>query len=159
MSTEQSQAGSHPKLSHELRTPLNHIIGYSEMLIEEAEDADNTSCVARLQEIRRMGKHLLTLVNEIFSADRARARETYLKTMLDALIPPANTVTAHVTALLKEGADNKTLVEDLQKIQAAVDRLLDLVKHAEEYAVPGTPNSTPQAASTSKVIRAQKEKV
>ena len=25
-------------MSHELRTPLNAIIGYSEMLIEEAED-------------------------------------------------------------------------------------------------------------------------
>ena len=27
-------------LRHELRTPLNHIIGYSEMLLEEAAEGD-----------------------------------------------------------------------------------------------------------------------
>src|SRR5947207_15976277 len=121
MSTEQSQARSHPKLSHELRTPLNHIIGYSEMLIEGAEDVGDTHIIAPLQDIRHMGKQLLTLVNDIFSADRAYDREAHLPTMLSVLNPPANTVIAHVAKLLAEGIDNKMLVEDLQKIQGAAE--------------------------------------
>ena len=36
-------------LRHELRTPLNHIIGFSEMLLEEAGDAGATAPVAELR--------------------------------------------------------------------------------------------------------------
>src|SRR5687767_11403940 len=41
--------GSH--LRHELRTPLNHIIGYAEMLLEEAEDAGETGLAGDLKRI------------------------------------------------------------------------------------------------------------
>jgi signal transduction histidine kinase len=46
-------------MSHELRTPMNAIIGYSEMLEEEAEEAGNESAVADLQKIHASGKHLI----------------------------------------------------------------------------------------------------
>ena len=48
-------------MSHELRTPLNAIIGYSELLVEEAEDADLETFTPApdLQKIRAAGKHLL----------------------------------------------------------------------------------------------------
>src|SRR5207244_9152786 len=36
-------------MSHELRTPLNAIIGYSEMLMEEAEETGATDAVGDLQ--------------------------------------------------------------------------------------------------------------
>ena len=39
-------------MSHELRTPLNAIIGYSEMLIEEAEDLGQADFVPDLGKIR-----------------------------------------------------------------------------------------------------------
>ena len=38
-------------MSHELRTPLNAIIGYSEMLMEEAEDLGEEMFVEDLQKI------------------------------------------------------------------------------------------------------------
>ncbi len=55
------------KMSHELRTPLNAIIGYSQMLIEEAEaegEAQDED-FADLQRIQSAGQHLLRLVNQI----------------------------------------------------------------------------------------------
>ena len=51
-------------MSHELRTPLNAIIGYSEMLIEDAED-ENEDFIPDLDKINNSGKHLLGLINEI----------------------------------------------------------------------------------------------
>ena len=42
-------------MSHELRTPLNAIIGYSEMLIEDAED-ENEDFIPDLDKINRIWK-------------------------------------------------------------------------------------------------------
>ena len=50
-------------MSHELRTPLNAIIGYSEMLIEEAEDDELDNYVQDLSKVHSSGEHLLSLIN------------------------------------------------------------------------------------------------
>ena len=46
-------------MSHELRTPLNAIIGYSEMLLEDAERDQREDAHRRPPEIHSAGKHLL----------------------------------------------------------------------------------------------------
>jgi GAF domain-containing protein len=51
-------------MSHELRTPLNAIIGYSEMLMEDAEDEGLDQFVSDLGKVRTSGKHLLELIND-----------------------------------------------------------------------------------------------
>jgi two-component system, cell cycle sensor histidine kinase PleC len=53
-------------MSHELRTPLNAVIGYSEMLIEDAEDdRPKTQNVADLRRINTAGQHLLGLITDV----------------------------------------------------------------------------------------------
>ena len=52
-------------LRHELRTPLNHIIGYSEMLLEEVEDAGDAGRAADLKRIRSSGRILLGMVEDL----------------------------------------------------------------------------------------------
>jgi signal transduction histidine kinase len=59
-------------MSHELRTPLNAIIGYSEMLLEDAEEADGRSN-SDLQNIRAAAKHLLGLINQILDVSKIEA--------------------------------------------------------------------------------------
>ena len=44
---------------------LNAIIGYSELLTEEAEEAGQAHLVPDLEKIRGAGKHLLALINNI----------------------------------------------------------------------------------------------
>lgn len=51
-------------ISHELRTPLNAIIGYSEMLLEDA-DAQNAPSAPDLHKVLSSAKHLLSLVNNV----------------------------------------------------------------------------------------------
>ncbi len=53
---------------HDLRTPLNQIIGYSEMLIEQAQEDGLDAIAPDLQKIRVSGRQLLDKLNESFSA-------------------------------------------------------------------------------------------
>jgi signal transduction histidine kinase/CheY-like chemotaxis protein/HAMP domain-containing protein len=65
-------------MSHELRTPLNAIIGYSEMLMEEAEDLGAAEFIPDLGKIRGAGKHLLGLINDILDLSKIEAGKTEL---------------------------------------------------------------------------------
>ena len=59
-------SGADAELRHTLRTPLNHIIGYSELLLEEAKDRGLEDMIADLENIHTAGKELLALFNELF---------------------------------------------------------------------------------------------
>jgi two-component system, cell cycle sensor histidine kinase PleC len=53
-------------MSHELRTPLNAVIGYSEILIEDAEgDLRREQHLADLRRINVAGQHLLGLITDV----------------------------------------------------------------------------------------------
>ena len=60
-------------MSHELRTPMNAIIGYSEMLLEEAEDTGEKWMEPDLQKILSSAKHLLQLINDILDLSKIEA--------------------------------------------------------------------------------------
>ena len=60
-------------MSHELRTPLNAVIGITEMLIEEAEDAGQSETLEPLGRISRAGKHLLELINDVLDLSKIEA--------------------------------------------------------------------------------------
>jgi signal transduction histidine kinase len=60
-------------MSHELRTPLNAVIGYSEMLLEDAENEHREEQVADLRRINGAGQHLLALVNDVLDLSKIEA--------------------------------------------------------------------------------------
>ena len=60
-------------MSHELRTPMNAILGYSEMLKEEAEEIEEHGFVKDLSKIHISGKHLLSLINDILDFSKIEA--------------------------------------------------------------------------------------
>jgi signal transduction histidine kinase len=61
------------KMSHELRTPLNAVIGYSQILLEDAEDEGDSESIVDLNKIHSAGQHLLKLVNEILDLSKIEA--------------------------------------------------------------------------------------
>ena len=65
-------------MSHELRTPLNAVIGYSELLIECAEDTGNQEAVPDLMKIRGAGQHLLSLISGILDFSKIEAGQMRL---------------------------------------------------------------------------------
>ncbi|MCB1516177.1 MAG: response regulator [Hyphomicrobiaceae bacterium] len=61
------------KMSHELRTPLNAVLGYTEILLEDAEIDGNGTMIADLNKISAAGKHLLAMVNDILDISKIEA--------------------------------------------------------------------------------------
>jgi signal transduction histidine kinase len=89
--TEEARRGGAAKsdfiarMSHELRAPLNAIIGYSEILLEDSDAAQDPTSVADLERIRSAGHYLLKLVNRILELSRAEAGGTEIvKDWVDA---------------------------------------------------------------------------
>ncbi len=65
-------------MSHELRTPLNAIIGYSELLMEEAEDKGDRDYLPDLKKIHIAGNHLLELISSILDLSKIEAGKIQL---------------------------------------------------------------------------------
>jgi signal transduction histidine kinase len=54
------------QISHDFRTPLNIIIGFTELLLDEAPGKINDEQRRSLNDILDSGQRLLSLVNEVF---------------------------------------------------------------------------------------------
>jgi signal transduction histidine kinase/CheY-like chemotaxis protein len=61
------------KMSHELRTPMNAIIGYSEILVEDASDRGDDGAIADLRKILSAARHLLGLINDVLDLSKIEA--------------------------------------------------------------------------------------
>ena len=120
-------------MSHELRTPLNAIIGYSELMIEDAEDYGLQEAVGDLSKIHSAGQLLLGLINDILDLSKIEAgkMELYLETfsvqeLIDELVSTvaplaaknANVLEVHVTDTVKQ------LYTDRKKVRQGVLNLL-----------------------------------
>jgi len=68
-----AKSGFLANMSHELRTPLNAIIGYSDMLLEDAEEEGDERYAADLRKIHTAGHHLLGVINDILDLSKIEA--------------------------------------------------------------------------------------
>ena len=130
-------------MSHELRTPLNGILGYSELLREEAEDLGYDNFVRDLGQIRTAGVHLLSLINDILDISKIEAGkiELYLETFdIAAMIRDvASTAQPLVeknsnTLEVECASELGTMHADLTKVRQV---LLNLLSNAAKFTPGG----------------------
>jgi PAS domain S-box-containing protein len=60
-------------MSHELRTPLTAVIGYGEMLEEEAQERGLDTMLDDLRKINSNARHLLSLINDVLDISKIEA--------------------------------------------------------------------------------------
>lgn len=130
-------------MSHELRTPMNAIIGYSEMLQEEAEDLGQKGFVPDLQKIHSAGKHLLGLINDILDLSKIEAGKMTLFVEEFDIARLVGEVSATVQPLVARNG-NKLEVDcaaDIGSMRADVTKvrqtLFNLLSNASKFTEKG----------------------
>jgi signal transduction histidine kinase len=122
------------KMSHELRTPLNAVIGYSQMLLEDAAAEGDNQSAADLEKIHAAGHHLLRLVNEVLDLSKIEAgkMELYAEEVdIGALIH--DVVESYRPSALAHGDELSLTIEselgtircDAKKVQQAASQIVD----------------------------------
>ena len=131
-------------MSHELRTPMNAIIGYSEMLMEEAEDIGQDDFVPDLQKIHGAGKHLLNLINDILDLSKIEAgrMELYLETFNIKSLINETVSTIHPLIEKNHNTLECNLADGLGQMHADLTKvrqsLFNLLSNASKFTNNGT---------------------
>jgi CheY-like chemotaxis protein len=114
------------KLRHALRTPLNQIIGYSEMLMESADEDGNVAIVRDLKRIHTSGGQLLALINDALAPWKIETGKLDIETMRRDMRSPLSAIIGYAELCLDESAANTVLTSDLGKILRAAQNLFHI---------------------------------
>lgn len=132
------------KMSHELRTPLNAVIGYSELLLEDAQTSNaSAQKLADLGRINGAGRHLLSLVTDVLDLSRIEANlidvrvEAFdLDELLEDVVSTSQPLvqTQGNRLVLERSPDVGMMVNDPLKLRQA---LLNLLSNAARFTRNG----------------------
>jgi signal transduction histidine kinase/DNA-binding response OmpR family regulator len=131
-------------MSHELRTPLTAVIGYSEILIEEAREADQEEFLPDLQQIHTQSKHLLSLINDLLDMSKIEAGKVQLFLETFDLGTMVREVATTVRPLVDKNGNVLSVqaAEGLGTMHTDVTRLrqclLNLLSNASKFTEKGT---------------------
>jgi adenylate cyclase len=116
---------------HTLRTPLNHIIGYTEMLLESADEQGLAALVPDLERVHAAGQHLLGQVDRLLGPAQAATGAVDAALLGVELRTPLNAVVGYTEILLEAAADldQPAVALDLEKIHTASKHLLGLIDY------------------------------
>ncbi|MCV6636691.1 ATP-binding protein [Candidatus Albibeggiatoa sp. nov. NOAA] len=127
-------------MSHELRTPMNAIIGYTEILQEDAKDQGRDEFIPDLQKIHGASYHLLDLINNLFDMSRIESSKMDLYIETFDIAPMIQDVANAVAPLLekqsnilKVNCDSAlgTMSADLTKVR---QNLMNLLTNANKFS-------------------------
>lgn len=132
------------KLGHELRNPLNAVIGYSEIMLEDASIAERRQQSIDLKKIHNAGNHLLKLISDLLDLSKLEAGK------MELFVEPVD-VPAMIDGVLTEyrdraAANGNTLLADIDPSLGTIDSdltklrraLADLVSNAVRFTTNGS---------------------
>jgi signal transduction histidine kinase len=130
-------------VSHELRTPLTAIIGYSDMLLREAQDP-GTLVYEDVRKIRQAGRTLLTLINDVLDLSKIEAGKMEIEVMVFDLVELLDEVVVALQPVIEKNGNRLvcdwlptlgTMVSDPVKLRQA---LINLLGNAAKFTQQGT---------------------
>jgi len=143
-SANQAKSSFLANMSHELRTPMNAIIGYSEMLMDEAQTLRESEFVTDLKKINGAGHHLLALINDILDLSKIEAGRMDLfpesfdvRTLVQDVAATVQPLVEKNSNLLNVSCDENVgaMHSDLTKVRQS---LFNLLSNACKFTTRGT---------------------
>ena len=120
--------GSNPvaALRHDLRTPVNHIVGYTEMLLEDLEGPGHEEQRAALEKALNAARDALKAISLVLDPTRDAIEPGELTGLYLRLEEPQKRIMDAVHAVLAVTGEtpSASFVEDLHRIEAAAARLV-----------------------------------
>ncbi len=130
-------------MSHELRTPLNAVIGYSEMLIDQAQDEGFDAITPDLNKINSAGHHLLGLINSILDLSKIEAGKMEVFFEKFKVEDVVNDIIATITPLIEKNENTLSvsiseevdvLCSDITKVK---QMLFNLLSNSSKFTEKG----------------------
>jgi DNA-binding response OmpR family regulator len=146
------------ELRHDLRTPVNLIVGYCEMLLEDATEPELTERRAVLEEALEAVREAVAVIDTAVPATSEDLRTTDIVRLHESLREPQSRILRAITLLL--GADTTSadegFVADLRRVKAAAEQLVEIGRGAgpasDEKPAAGSRSGSADAASRSHIL-------
>ena len=129
-------------MSHELRTPLTAILGYSEMLMDDAKENGAKELSDDLERIHRAGKHLLRLIDDVLDLAKVEAGRILLhpeqvdvRALIDDVVATVLPLAESRGNVLEVSCTATSLFADPTRLKQV---LFNLVANAARFTENGT---------------------
>jgi DNA-binding response OmpR family regulator/tRNA A-37 threonylcarbamoyl transferase component Bud32 len=138
------------QLRHELRTPVNHIVGYAEMLLEDAADPQFADRRAALEETIAAARDVLTLIHATLPSTRTEIPVSDVVSLYTSLQGPQERIVSAVGRLMPApgSSADPEFEADLGRILQAAERLVPAAEDdPQPVAETGTSGDAGQIAA------------
>jgi len=130
------------RMSHELRTPLNAVIGYSQILREDATETGDKLMREDLDRIHDAGQYLLRLVNMILDLSKLEAGRMRFDVRTQVIADMVQAAIAAKRPILEARGNGIAMELDPELVEVEVDagRLRQILEAVIENAAQHTEN-------------------
>jgi len=144
VAANKAKSGFLANMSHELRTPMNAILGYSEMLMEEAEETGQDDFIPDLKKINQAGNHLLSLINDVLDLSKiesgkmeAFAEDFDVGSLIDQVVGTVQPLMSRNgnQFIIQRGEQLGTAYQDLTKLRQS---MMNLLSNAAKFTDEGS---------------------
>jgi len=143
-------------LRHELRTPVNQIVGYCEMLIEDAEAPEFAHRRQPLADALTAVRSAISMIDSGLPPTATTIETESIRQLYESLHVPQTRIIDAMSGLLKNatGGADADFIADVCRIRDAAERLLPTDRPRAEdtstFAVPAAVQVSPSSAVGSK---------
>jgi signal transduction histidine kinase len=118
------------KLKHEIRTPVNHILGYSELIMESADDAGDAGMATLARDIHERGRQLASALEKSLLLPAVETEGDWMAPLRESVMPIIKEIVT-IAFLNPDSPAESSYSEDVARIREAATQLMVLVQPDE----------------------------